>query len=100
MKAWRTQVMSNYHLYLAIMIVTGPLHMQDIAGECGVTAMPTFQIFRQGRKVEEVRGADVKALTALLEKYNGMGGAFSGQGRTLAGGEFATPDTNAHQWVN
>ena len=59
--------------------------MQGIASACGVTAMPTFQIFRQGRKVEEVRGADVKALLALLERYNTMG-AFSGQGRTLAGG--------------
>ncbi|KAK9865163.1 hypothetical protein WJX84_007137 [Apatococcus fuscideae] len=58
---------------------------QGIASEAGVRAMPTFQIFRQGKKVEEVRGADVKSLLALLEKYNAIGGPFSGQGRTLAG---------------
>ena len=70
----------------ALLLTHHQLLVQGIASECGVTAMPTFQIYRQGKKVEEVRGADVKSLLALLESYNATGGPFSGQGRTLAAG--------------
>mmetsp|Transcript_19887 Transcript_19887/g.39317 ORF Transcript_19887/g.39317 Transcript_19887/m.39317 type:complete len:106 (+) Transcript_19887:43-360(+) len=34
----------------------------EIAQECGIRAMPTFQLFREGRKVDELTGADVVAL--------------------------------------
>ncbi|KAL7471698.1 hypothetical protein ACHAXS_011996 [Conticribra weissflogii] len=34
----------------------------DIAQECGIRAMPTFQFYRDGRKVDELTGADVAAL--------------------------------------
>ena len=59
--------------------------LQDIAKECAVAALPTFQIFKSGSKVDEVVGADVRALTALLEKHNAACSVFSGKGRTLAG---------------
>ena len=59
--------------------------LQDIAKECAVAALPTFQIFKNGSKVDEVVGADVRALTALLEKHNAACSVFSGKGRTLAG---------------
>lgn len=59
--------------------------LQDIAKECAVAALPTFQIFKSGAKVDEVVGADVRALTALLEKHNAACSVFSGKGRTLAG---------------
>ena len=59
--------------------------LQDIAEECAVVALPTFQIFKDGAKVGEVVGANVRALTALLEEHNAACSVFSGRGRTLAG---------------
>jgi thioredoxin 1 len=41
---------------------------REIAGQYGVTAMPTFMLFKEGKRVEEVRGADVRALKAAVEK--------------------------------
>lgn len=71
------QVRSGEHTMLC--------ELQDIAKECAVAALPTFQIFKNGSKVDEVVGADVRALTALLEKHNAACSVFSGKGRTLAG---------------
>ena len=45
--------------------------------------MPTFQIFQQGTKVEEIVGADAKTLEALCTKYNAASSPFSGHGRKL-----------------
>ena len=36
--------------------------MDKIAQKCGVRAMPTFQFFRGGEKVDELMGADVSSL--------------------------------------
>jgi thioredoxin 1 len=44
---------------------------REIAGQYGVTAMPTFMLFKGGKKVEDVRGADVRALKAMVEKVAG-----------------------------
>jgi thioredoxin 1 len=44
---------------------------REIAGQYGVTAMPTFMLFKDGKKVDEVRGADVRALKAAVEKVAG-----------------------------
>ena len=38
----------------------------DIAQQCGIQAMPTFQFFKGGVKVDEMRGADQAKLTQLL----------------------------------
>lgn len=40
----------------------------DVAQEIGVRAMPTFIIFKNGEKVEEVVGANPTALKAAIEK--------------------------------
>jgi len=40
----------------------------DIAQEVGVRAMPTFAVFKKGVKVDDLVGADAKALTLLVEK--------------------------------
>mmetsp|Transcript_29151 Transcript_29151/g.35409 ORF Transcript_29151/g.35409 Transcript_29151/m.35409 type:complete len:104 (-) Transcript_29151:263-574(-) len=41
----------------------------DIAAECGVSAMPTFMVYKGGEKVKEMVGADQKALEALVMEF-------------------------------
>jgi thioredoxin 1 len=38
----------------------------DVAQACGVSAMPTFQLFKNGVKVNEFRGADAAQLQAMV----------------------------------
>jgi len=38
----------------------------DIAAECGIQAMPTFMLFRDGTKVAEVVGANPQALKSAV----------------------------------
>ena len=40
----------------------------DVAQELGVRAMPTFMLFKNGDKIEEVVGANVAALEAAVQK--------------------------------
>ncbi|PNS18312.1 thioredoxin [Sphaceloma murrayae] len=41
----------------------------DVAQELGIRAMPTFLLFKGGEKVEEVVGANPKALEAAIQKH-------------------------------
>ncbi|ERF68049.1 hypothetical protein EPUS_06439 [Endocarpon pusillum Z07020] len=41
---------------------------QELAGSYGVTAMPTFMIFKNGRSIQTIRGADPKQLSAAVKK--------------------------------
>jgi len=41
----------------------------DVAQELGIRAMPTFVLFKDGEKVEEVVGANKAALEAAIKKY-------------------------------
>jgi hypothetical protein len=42
---------------------------KDVAHACGITAMPTFQFFKSGKKVDEVKGADPQQLTTKIGYY-------------------------------
>jgi hypothetical protein len=44
------------------------LSLQDVAGECGVRAMPTFQAYFNGEKVAEFSGADPKGLENMIKR--------------------------------
>ena len=45
---------------------------EEVAGHCGIQAMPTFQFYKNGEKLEEMRGADVARLEQLISKYKWM----------------------------
>jgi thioredoxin 1 len=40
----------------------------DVAAACGIQAMPTFQFYKGGAKIDEMKGADQAKLTQLLAK--------------------------------
>jgi thioredoxin 1 len=41
----------------------------EVAAACGIRAMPTFQFFKDGQKIEEMMGADQNKLVALIAKH-------------------------------
>lgn len=41
--------------------------LDEVAGEAGVKAMPTFQVYRNGNKTDEMVGADSVKLEALFK---------------------------------
>lgn len=52
-------------------------HVQDVARTHGVTAMPTFLFFKEGRQVavngqKMIQGADPRSLGAAAEKLGGL----------------------------
>ncbi|KAI4858720.1 thioredoxin [Hypoxylon rubiginosum] len=68
-------------------------NQQPIAQSHGVSAMPTFLIFKNGSVIETIRGANPPALTAAVEKAVKLAGAsaasgasFTSPGRTLGAG--------------
>mmetsp|Transcript_40463 Transcript_40463/g.67795 ORF Transcript_40463/g.67795 Transcript_40463/m.67795 type:complete len:104 (+) Transcript_40463:143-454(+) len=44
--------------------------LDSVAASCGVSAMPTFQVWKGGEKVDEMVGASKEKLEALVVKYN------------------------------
>lgn len=50
---------------------------RDVAAQYGISAMPTFLAFKEGKLVavngaSQIRGADLKALNAAAEKLGGL----------------------------
>ncbi len=41
----------------------------DVAGHCGISAMPTFQFFKNGEKIDELCGADEQKLRSNIAKH-------------------------------
>merc|ERR1712070_35486 len=44
--------------------------LDDVAAQAGIEAMPTFQVYKDGAKVDEMTGAVKEKLEALAAKYN------------------------------
>ncbi|KAJ3120250.1 hypothetical protein HK100_012883 [Physocladia obscura] len=61
---------------------------RDIASTYGVRAMPTFMVFKNGEKIDEVVGADLRRVESLIETY---GSKFpSSGGHTIGGSSSST----------
>ncbi|DBA87995.1 hypothetical protein WJX77_008883 [Trebouxia sp. C0004] len=43
--------------------------VEAVAQECGISAMPTFQVWKNNQKVDELVGASKDKLQALVKKY-------------------------------
>ncbi|THH18411.1 hypothetical protein EW146_g2576 [Bondarzewia mesenterica] len=59
---------------------------KEVASQYSVTAMPTFVFLKGSTKIDQVRGADKKALESALQRHSSGAAsttAFAGQGRTL-----------------
>lgn len=54
---------------LAVLAPTSHACMQAVASECGISAMPTFQVWQDGKKVDEIVGAAKDKLVELINKY-------------------------------
>lgn len=42
---------------------------QSVVQECDINAMPTFQFFRDGKKIDELVGANPSRLAAMLKQH-------------------------------
>ncbi|KAK3606139.1 hypothetical protein CHS0354_010769 [Potamilus streckersoni] len=45
--------------------------VEDVAANCGISAMPTFQFYKNGKKVNELVGANETKLREMIEKMLG-----------------------------
>ncbi|KAJ1548428.1 hypothetical protein HK405_003234 [Cladochytrium tenue] len=72
--------------------------LKDIASSQSVRAMPTFMLFRDGRKLGEVVGADIGRVERLVATHAGAssggfpatGGRVLGSGATVGGASSAS----------
>jgi len=42
---------------------------EDVSQKCGIQAMPTFQFFKDGVKIQEIKGANQQKLKQLMEQH-------------------------------
>mmetsp|Transcript_36071 Transcript_36071/g.85581 ORF Transcript_36071/g.85581 Transcript_36071/m.85581 type:complete len:157 (+) Transcript_36071:358-828(+) len=65
--------------------------LQEVAAQCGVRAMPTFQAYCKGAKLDEVVGADKNSLERLVQLANSKS-MFSKPGQRVgSAGQTAAP---------
>ncbi|KAJ3075683.1 hypothetical protein HDU98_007240 [Podochytrium sp. JEL0797] len=68
--------------------------LKDIAGTWGVRAMPTFMLFKAGKKVEEVVGADLGKLESLINEH----APAAGEGHTLGSSSSGPSAAYVNPW--
>ncbi|CAI6341247.1 unnamed protein product [Periconia digitata] len=57
---------------------------QEIAAQNGIQAMPTFLVFKDGKKIEEIKGANPPALKKIVERIAGEVKSASAQQKSTA----------------
>ena len=43
---------------------------EQTSSSCGIECMPTFQVYKDGKMVEKMEGADEAGLRKMIAKYN------------------------------
>lgn len=71
MMAPHFEKMSQEFAGMAIFVKVDVDSQDKIAQMCGIRAMPTFQFFKNGKKVDELMGADVRALHSKVVDHVG-----------------------------
>lgn len=61
--------MSEEMIHVVIFAKVDVDEVTDVAERCNIQAMPTFQLYRGGKMVAEMIGADVKELNDLVNKH-------------------------------
>ena len=41
--------------------------VKDVASDCGINAMPTFQLYKGGKQLDQIQGANKQALEILIQ---------------------------------
>jgi len=80
----------SHNLFLKVDVDECP----QTANDNKVQAMPTFMFFKNGQKIDSIRGADPQALEDKIRELGGDKAkmeAFSGSGQTLGGGGGGPP---------
>ena len=68
---------------------------QELARAYGVTAMPTFMVFKNARNVQTIKGADPRKLSEVVKKLANEANAVGDAG---AGG-FGEPCSSGSMWI-
>lgn len=58
-----TSTTDHHHMHYYHVLV------QAVAASCGISAMPTFQVWKNGEKVDELVGASKERLLDMIKKY-------------------------------
>jgi len=83
--------------------------VKDVAQACEISVVPTFQFFKKGKKIDEVKGPDVQQLTTKIGYYTaeaakenpGQGqGTKAGESKTAPGSLRSLIDIGASKMLN
>jgi len=83
--------LSNSYLDRAVFLKVDVDKCQTVAQENGVSAMPTFVFFRNGRKIDEIRGANITPVEAKIRELLAQGP------QAAQGDETKDPALGGHQ---
>lgn len=66
--------------------------LQSVSTRAGVRAMPTFQLYQNGKMLSEVVGADISAVESKIRQFKGGSVSSSSSGYVLGSGKKVGPN--------